>query len=237
MSEIFLCIHHTQNQTFFMGSAHQKVAPFGTKLRQSSLLHSYQEQSKGEITISSVASTEPQIVSIDWDSSGPTITYWFGNQHPVCHPASMISTCHPTHSMCWLRRQSFNQMMNTAPNHRGRPTRPQSLRPQWTWVPLKAGKHRSQLQTKIHFIPRTNLVSSIGIFLLAKVSTLTSPDKYPSLRARSAYRRLQDDKREASRACGGFFPKRGECRRTLVRHAASPYQKERQLMLREKLKH
>ena len=35
------------------------------------------------ITISSIASPEPQIVAIESDSSEPTIHYRIGNQHPI----------------------------------------------------------------------------------------------------------------------------------------------------------
>ena len=39
------------------------------------------------ITISSVASSEPQIVTIDSDSNKPTFPYAFGTQHPIVPPS------------------------------------------------------------------------------------------------------------------------------------------------------
>ena len=39
------------------------------------------------ITISSVASPEPQIVTIDSDSNEPTFPYAFGTQHPIVTPS------------------------------------------------------------------------------------------------------------------------------------------------------
>ena len=39
------------------------------------------------ITISSVASPEPQIVTIDSDSNEPTFPYAFGTQHPIVPPS------------------------------------------------------------------------------------------------------------------------------------------------------
>ena len=39
------------------------------------------------ITISSVASPEPRIVTIDSDSNEPTIPYGFGSQHPIVPPS------------------------------------------------------------------------------------------------------------------------------------------------------
>ena len=38
------------------------------------------------ITISSVVSPEPQIVTIDSDSDEPTMPYGFGSQHPIVPP-------------------------------------------------------------------------------------------------------------------------------------------------------
>ena len=81
-----------------------------------------------------------------------------------------------------------------------------------------------------------NVVGSISIFLLAKLSTLTSPDKYPSLRARSAYRRLHDDKREAELA-EVFSQKGGSVAEQLWGMRPAPTKKKDTLMLKEKLKH
>ena len=39
------------------------------------------------ITISSVASREPRIVTLDSDSNDPTIPYVFGSQHPIVPPS------------------------------------------------------------------------------------------------------------------------------------------------------
>ena len=39
------------------------------------------------ITISSVASSEPQILTIDSDSNEPTFPYAFGTQHPIVPPS------------------------------------------------------------------------------------------------------------------------------------------------------
>ena len=39
------------------------------------------------VTISSVASPEPQIVTIDSDSNEPTLPYGFGHQQPIIPPS------------------------------------------------------------------------------------------------------------------------------------------------------
>ena len=47
----------------------------------------------------------------------------------LCHPASMNSSCHPTHPMCWLPWPWSERMRNTAPSHRSYPSRLQFRRP------------------------------------------------------------------------------------------------------------
>ena len=116
----------------------------------------------------------------------------------LCHPASMISTCRPTHSMCWLRRPWFDKTKSTAPNHRSCICRLQSLRPQWIWVPLNAGRQRTQPPMTIPFIPRMSQDGSIGIVL----------HNYLSPQARPPHRRLHDDKRGNS-ALGMSFLQNG----------------------------
>ena len=72
-----------------MWSAHRKkVALSRTILQQSSIQRSYQELWPGQtITISSVDSPEPGIVTIVSESNEPTIPYGFGSQHPIVPPS------------------------------------------------------------------------------------------------------------------------------------------------------
>ena len=86
------------------------------------------------ITISSVASPEPKIVTIDSDSNEPTFPYAFGSQHPKVPLSLKTSTCRRTPSMCWQRWPSFNRIKKTAPNHRSRLIHLPLQRPQWTWA-------------------------------------------------------------------------------------------------------
>ena len=80
---------HLQTQTSSMWSIHRRrVAPSEITIRQSSTPNSYQELLEREaITISSVASPEPQIVTIDSDFNKPTFPYGFGHQNPIVPPS------------------------------------------------------------------------------------------------------------------------------------------------------
>ena len=155
----------------------------------------------------------------------------------LCHPASMISVYRPTHSMCELLWQWYSQTNITAPNHWSRQIRFQFQRSQWTWVPLKAGKHHTQQRTMAHFTQRTSLDESIETFLPVTHLILTSPDQYPTLRAHTPHRRLHDNKRESRERVRPFSKRGGRGRSTHARHAASPYQNERHPKALNKLKH
>ena len=82
------------------------------------------------ITISSVASPEPQIVTIDSDSNEPTFPYALGTQHPIAPPSLNDLNLPPTPSMCWQLWPSFNRIKKTAPYHRSRLIRLPFQRPQ-----------------------------------------------------------------------------------------------------------
>ena len=72
-----------------MWSIHcQKRAPLEITLRQSSTPQlSGAMEPEAIITISSVASPEPQIVTIESDSNEPTFPYAFGTQHSIMPPS------------------------------------------------------------------------------------------------------------------------------------------------------
>ena len=55
------------------------------------------------ISISSIASPEPQIVTIDDDSNEPTMPYGFGRQPPIVPQAWTIWTCRPIPLTSWRR--------------------------------------------------------------------------------------------------------------------------------------
>ena len=79
-------------------------------------------------TFSSVASPEPQIVTIDSDSNEPTFPYAFGTQHPIV-PPSLNDLYLPPHPFNVLVRMAVIQQDQEAPNHRSRLTRLPFQRP------------------------------------------------------------------------------------------------------------
>ena len=72
------------------------------------------------ITISSVASPEPQLVTIDSDSNEPTCPYAFGTQHPIVPPSLNDLN---------LPSNPFNVLATMAVTQQDQEDSPQSLEP------------------------------------------------------------------------------------------------------------
>ena len=82
------------------------------------------------ITISSVASPEPRIVTIDSDSNDPTIPYGFGSQHPIV-PPSLNDLNLPPNPFNVLAKMAVNRVDEAySPSHRSHPSCLQFRRPQ-----------------------------------------------------------------------------------------------------------
>ena len=91
------------------------------------------DETRERISISSIASPEPQIVTIDDDSNEPTMPYGFGRQLPII-PLS-LNDFNPILLTSWQRWQSQSTlsrpMMTTiAHNHLRRRKCPQYRHPQ-----------------------------------------------------------------------------------------------------------
>ena len=129
-----------------MCSAHQsKVVRLGIILRPSSFQHNYQEQWQVRRLLSHLSLRwSHKLSQLTRIPMNPQFHMGLGVNIQSCHPAYMITNCHPTHSMCWLLWPWFKQTKSTAPNHRSPLSRLQFWRPQWMRVPLKAGRQRTK---------------------------------------------------------------------------------------------
>ena len=188
------------------------------------------------ITISSVASPEPRIVTIDSDSNEFTLPYGLSSQHPIVPPSLNDLNFLPNPLNVLATMAVLQADDEYSPNQRTHPSHLQFRRPQWMWVPLKAERQRTQQQTTPHFLLTTSPDESIRIFFQVTHLTPMSQETYLSLRALHPHRRLHGDKKE-SWAWGCLFPKKGECRSTPARHAANSYQPKRHPDAQENFKH
>ena len=147
------------------------------------------------ITISSVASPEPRIVTLDCDSNDPTMPYGFGNQQPIVPPILNDLNLPPN---------PFNVLATMAGvDDEYSPQSPESTIPsQISTPPMNVStiegwgtQHITQL-TMPHSIRMMSPEESTGIFRRATPSTLTSQEMCLSLRALLLLRHLHCDRRE-----------------------------------------
>ena len=85
---IFLDSFSTESDVFYVEQSSVEGSPI--RNNTPAILNSTEISGAMErevITISSVASPEPQIMTLDSDSNDPTIPYGFGNQQPIVPPS------------------------------------------------------------------------------------------------------------------------------------------------------
>ena len=221
----------------FMWRAHQRNAVrLGRILRQSSIGHNYQEQWHDRQL--------PPPPSPRWSHKlsqmiriliNPRFHTGSAVNIQLCHSASMISICHPTHSMCWLIRPWSNQTKSTAPNDRSHLSRsnlyaPRNLSAIEGWETT----YTTTVDNTIYSEDEPRRVywddsssETLGSNEPRQVFFASSPSSTPP----------PPRGQKESWAWGCFFTKWGDCRSTPARHAASPYQPKRHPDAQEKLKH
>ena len=92
----------TDSDVFYVERSSEESSPI--RNNTSAILNSTQLSGAMEreaITISSVASPEPQLVTIDSDSNELTFPYGFDHQNPIV-PPSLNYLNFPPNPMCWL---------------------------------------------------------------------------------------------------------------------------------------
>ena len=80
------------------------------------------------ITISSVASPEPRIVTLDSDSNDPTMPYGFGNQQPIVPPSLNDPNLPPNPFNVLATIAVIRVDDEYSPSHRSQPSHPQFQR-------------------------------------------------------------------------------------------------------------
>ena len=178
------------------------------------------------ITISSVASPEPQIVTIESDSNEPTFPYAFGAQYPIV-PSSLNDLNLPPNpfnvlaSMAVIQQDHENSPQSPEPSDPSPiSTPPMNISTTEGWeTPLTTTDDNTFYSSeneprRVYWdSPQNETFESSEP---RRVSPVGSPPSTPSP--------LPRQKRRLS--IGMFFPKRGECRSTPARHAANPFHRQ-----------
>ena len=178
------------------------------------------------ITISSVASPEPRIVTLDSDSIDPTIPYGFGSQWPIV-PPSLNDLNLPPNPFNGLATMAVVRVDDANCPHSPEPSIPSPISTPPMNVSTIEGWDTTQTTTDDATFytddePRRVYwdISSSDTFdsnETRNVSVASSPSSIPPPPRRH--------KRKFS--IGMSFPKKGGCRSTPVRHAANPYRQKR----------
>ena len=176
------------------------------------------------ITISSVASREPQIVTIDSDSNEPTFAYGFGNQYPIMPPSRNDLN---------LPHNPFNVLVTMAVIRHDQKYSPQSPQPS---DPSPISTRPMNLST-IEAWETTHTTTDDNTFyseceprrVLVYWDTspnetfdCNEPRQVSSTLSLSSTKSLPP-RQKKKLSMGMSFPKNGECRSTPAKHAASAY--------------
>ena len=176
----------------------QRVAPSDITPLQSSTPQLSGTIDPEPITISSVASPEPQIVTIDSDSNEPTFHYAFGTQHPIVPPSLNDLNLPPN---------PFNVLATMAVIQQDQEDSPQSPEPSdpspistppmnFSTIEGWETPHTTTDDNTISIRLKTSLDGSTGTFLLTRHLNRMNPDESIPLEAHPPHRRLLSDKGE-----------------------------------------
>ena len=188
------------------------------------------------ITLSSVASPEPRIVTLDSDSNDPTIPYGFGNQQPIVPPSLNDLNLPPNPfnvlaTMAVIRADDAYSPQSTEPSIPSPiSTPPMKVSTIKGWDTTYKATDDATFYTgdeprRVYWDISTS--DTFDSNEPRNVSVASSPSSTPPPPRRQ--------KRKLSMRMS--FPKKGECRSTPPRHAANPYQSKRHPDAQEKLKH
>ena len=189
------------------------------------------------ITISSVASPEPQIVTIESDSNEPTIPYTYGTQHPIVPPSlndlnlppNPVNVLATTVAMQQDQEDSPQSPEPSDPSPISTP--PMNLSTIEGWETLHTTTDDNAFYSSENEPRRVYWDSLPDETFESNEPRRVSPARSPSSTPPPPPRQ----KRRLS--MGISFPKNDECRSTPARHAANTYRQKRPPNAEKKLKH
>ena len=189
------------------------------------------------ITISSVASPEPRIVTLDSDPNDPTMPFGFGNQYPIVPPSLNDLNLSPN---------PFNVLATMAViqvDERDSPQSPEPSIPSSLSSPPMNVSTIEGYETPHTTIDDNNIYSSDNdprrVYWDTNPSNTAESDESRNVSVAASPSSTPPPPRRQKRklSLGMPFPQRGECRSTPARHAAKPYPKKSHPMLNNNSKH
>ena len=188
------------------------------------------------ITISSVASPEPRIVTLDSDCNEPAMTRGFGSQHPIVSPSLKDLNLPPN---------PFNVLVTMAVIRADEAYSPQLPEPS---IPSPVSTPPMNVSTSEGW-DTTHTTTDDATFYTDDeprrvYGDISSSDTFDSSEPRIVSVALSPSstpptprRQKTKLSIGMSFPKKGECFSTPAKHAAKPYQPQTHPDAQEKLKH
>ena len=177
------------------------------------------------ITISSVASPEPQFVTIDSDSNEPTFPYSFGTQHSVV-PPSLNDLNLPPNPFNVLATMAVIQQKQEDSPQSPEPSDPSPLStPPMDLSTIEGWETLHTTTDDNTFFSSENEPRSVYWDFSNKTFESNEPKRVSP--AGSPSSTPPPPTRQKRRARGCLFFKKGDCGSTSASHAANPFHKER----------
>ena len=179
------------------------------------------------ITVPSVASQEPQLVTIDSDSNEPTFPYAFGTQHPLVPPSLNDLNLPPNPfnvlaTMAVIEQDQEDSSQSTEPSDPSPiSTPPMNLSTIEGWETPHTIADDNTFYSSENEPRRVHWDFFSDKTFDSNETRRVSPAESPS----STPPPPPQQKKRLS--MGMSFPQKGECRSTSARHAANPFHKER----------
>ena len=191
---------------------------------------------KEVITISSVASPETRIVTLDSDSNDPTIPYGFGSQQLIVPPSLNDVNLPPN---------PFNVLAMMAVIRADDADSPQSLKPSipspYSTPPMNVstieGWHTTYTTTDDATVYTADEPWRVYWHISSSATFDSNEPRNASVASNPSSTPPPPRRQKRKLSIRMSFPKKWECRSTPARHAANPYHQEKHPDAQEKLKH
>ena len=189
------------------------------------------------ITISSVASPEPRIVTLDSDPNDPTMPYGFGNQYPIV-PPSLNDLNLPPNLFNVMATMAVIQVDERDSPQSPEPSIPSSILSPPMNISTTEGNETPHTTTDDNtFYSSENEPRRVYWDIHSSDTFDSNEPRNVSVASSPSSTPPPPRRQKRNLIMGMSFPQRGECPSTPARHAANPYPKESPPMLKTNSKH
>ena len=191
-------------------------------------------------SVSSIASPEPQIFSINDGSNDPTIPYGFGRQLPIVPPSLNDLNLPPNPFNIFATKAVVNHTEDTNDDNHSPQSPELSELSSISTPPMNVSTFNSWETSHTTTDDKTFYTSDEPRRLYWDISSddnfVSNKQRNPSVASIPSATPPPPRAQKRKLSIGMSFPKKGECRSTTARHAAKPYELKRHPDAQETLK-